>query len=471
MLKTGWNGSISEVAQADLNAKSAARRKLRRKTLLWLAAGLAASGLTATAEAQYYEVDCTGATPGDYATINAALTAAGTRPVTVSSSPTYVTVVAGPCNETVNLVNVSNLNLGVVYGTAPISLNGSVNVTGSNSVFLYGLTVTNPAGNAFNVTSSHDVTLQSCSGNGSAGRGLQVRTLSDVSITGPGTFDGNATGGINIGGSSAVNVSNWNGSTVEIGHNFGPGVWLSEGSLFGAIGLTTIDSNENESGTTPQDGFGIEALGGSRVQIGTCFGNNAIEDNQAGGIDAEENTELSLWNCGDPYQTLVSGNGPVGIIGGLGAQVTLYENAQISGHAGSGIDVYGNSQLRVYGANLISQNGSAGDRRSAGIVVDGNSEAYLRGGTITANEGPGILALVNSSADFTGAGLSGNAGGVITCDSSSTMVSDLSGKGVDCRMPHNLGNRRGRSSHPTMPDLTAQKLKFAKFKAAASRKP
>ena len=57
------------------------------------------------------------------------------------------------------------------------------------------------------------------------------------------------------------------------------------------------------------------------------------------------------------------------------------------------------SQLRGLGPKC-----SGGGHRSAGIVVDGNSEAYLRGGQITMNQGPAMLVLVNSSADFTGGG-------------------------------------------------------------------
>lgn len=162
----------------------------------------------------------------------------------------------------------------------------------------------------------------------------------------------------------------------------------------------------------------------------------------------------------------------MGISAGLGSQVTLYDNAQISGHSGPGVELYGNSQLRVFSANLISQNGSASDPRSAGIVVDGNSEAYLRGGTITMNQGPGILVLVNSSADSLGATFSDNSRGSLTCDSSAYAVSDLlPPAGNACREPHHLGNRRGLTATPLVkPDSTALKNKLAQYKAFASRK-
>lgn len=189
------------------------------------------------------------------------------------------------------------------------------------------------------------------------------------------------------------------------------------------------------------------------------------------------NAEVSLWNCGDPYQSFITGNGPTGISAGLGAQITLFNNVQISGHTESGVELYGKSQLNVFGTNLITQNGSASDRRSAGILVDGNSEAYLRGGQIEGNQGPGILALMNSSVDSATSTFTGNTGGVITCDSSAYWVSDLpqsssgSTAGVVCMTPHRLGNRHGAPGPHAIPNISALKSKVAQYKAMASRKP
>jgi len=411
----------------------------------------------------FFFVDCSGATPGYYTSIGAALAVAGPN--------SYVFVTPETCNENVYITNAFNINLGAFFGS-PVNINGNVSVGGSNTVFLYGLNVTNPYGDAFDIASSHNVMLVACSGNGNSGRGMTVNTMSDVTLTGPGSFDANGGGGINLSQNSFVNINNWNGASFDISNNTGPGVWLS-GGWFGTLGTTTINNNSNPSGTTPPMGYGIEALGASKVQMGTCYGPNQIADNQNGGLDAEENTEVSFWTCGNPsYQSSITANGPVGITAGLGSRVTLYDNAQISGHTGSGVELYGNSQLRVFSANLISQNGSASDPRSAGIVVDGNSQAYLRGGTITMNQGPGILVLVNSSADSLGAAFSGNTRGSLTCDSSAYAVSDLlPPAGNACREPHHFGNRRGLTASPiTKPDSTALKNKLAQYKAFAAQK-
>jgi hypothetical protein len=93
-------------------------------------------------------------------------------------------------------------------------------------------------------------------------------------------------------------------------------------------------------------------------------------------------------------------------------------------------------------ANEISRNGNVSDPNSAAIRVDGNSQAQVRGGVISQNAGPAILALVNSSADFSGVTFNGNTGGTIVCDSTATMVSDLPASqstpasGVTCKSPH-----------------------------------
>ncbi|HEX2662758.1 MAG TPA: hypothetical protein VHM93_07985 [Candidatus Acidoferrum sp.] len=81
---------------------------------------------------------------------------------------------------------------------------------------------------------------------------------------------------------------------------------------------------------------------------------------------------------------------------------------------------------------------------------------------------PAILALVNSSADFADGAFSSNTG-VITCDSSSTMVSDLSvvartpASGVACATAHSLGNRLVNAPTPAVPDITPWKAMHNRY--------
>jgi hypothetical protein len=466
MLRAEPNGNRREHKLVNASANSAAVKTRRSGCQFWLPILMMAACLTATAHAQqYYVVDCTGANPSDYPSITSALAVAG---------PGSIILVNGPCNENVTITNAFNAYVGAFWGQTA-TINGNVSVWGSDTVFLYGLNVTNPAGDAFDVTSSHTVTLYSCTGNGNQQYGLNASTQSDVTITGPASFDNNGAGGIDMSDNSSVSINSWNGP-LDISNNRGSGVWGTAGSVFWTPGSTTIENNANPAASPASAVFGISLFGNSKAQIGACSGPNVIQGNQAGGINLQENSEISLWNCGQTYQSYLLANGPVGISAGLGSQVTLYDDVQITGHSGSGVELWGKSQLYVFGQNLISQNGTASDPRSAGIVVDGNSEAYLRGGQISGNEGPGILALVNSSVDFTGATLTGNSGGIITCDSSAYMVSDLlaPGKpaaGIACRTPHNLGNRRGPSGgRPPMRDFTALNKRIAWYKSMATAK-
>lgn len=430
----------------------------------WLPMLIMAVCLAAAVHAQqYYDVDCTGANPSDYPSITSALQVAG---------PGSIILVNGPCTENVNIDSAFNLNIGAYYGqTATIV--GNVSLYGSGSIYLYGLNVTNASGDGFDIASSHAVILDTCTANGNLADGVNVSNGSDVTVEGPSSFDNNGSYGVNLGSNAIFYIDSWGGPT-NISKNSGAGAWMTAGSVFETLGSTTIENNANPPGVTPSTAFGISAYGASKVQIGTCFGPNVIQGNQAGGINSQENSEVSLWSCGQPYQSYVIANGPVGISAGLGSQVTLLDDVQISGHSGEGVELWGKSQLNVFEQNLITQNGSANDRRSAGIVVDGNSEAYLRGGQITMNQGPGILALVNSSVDFTGATFSGNSAGIITCDTSAYMVSDLPsnpGAGIVCLTPHKLSNRVGYSGgRPPMPNFTAQNNKHAWYKLVAVAK-
>jgi hypothetical protein len=214
------------------------------------------------------------------------------------------------------------------------------------------------------------------------------------------------------------------------------------------------------------------------VQFGALYGPNLISGNQSGGAWLQETAEISFWSIGQP--NLIENNGPVGVSAGLGSQVTFAAigtanvGVQVTDHSSAGVDIYGNSQFYSLGLNLVQRNGSAGDPRSAGIRLDGNSQALLRGGDISRNNGPGLLALVNSSADFKGVTFSENTNGVIiACDSSSTMVSDLarpnddSRGGLLCKTPHALGNREVNGSQVEVPDWSEHKARHDKYAKAA----
>jgi len=405
-------------------------------------------------------VDCSGTNPYVYPNINSALPSAG---------PGTFIFVTGTCNESVFLSGQNGLNLGAFFGQTA-QINGNVSINNSQNIYLYGLNVTNGSGNGIGVANSRSVVLDTCSSSGNAGVGLTVDYGSDVAITDMGTFDNNIRGGIGLFGNSLVTVVAW-GGLADFSGNGGPGVSASAGSNFITFGHTTIANNIFEPGSA--SGYGFDLRGGAGAQMGSVFGPNQVTGNQSGGAWLQENAEISFWFGG--YPNVIQGNGPVGVLAGLGSQVTFFNSAQITGHSSAGVDLYGNSQAYFSGSNTVQGNGSSSDPRSAGIRVDGNSEAFLRGGQVSGNTGPGVLVLVNSSADFSGVSFSGNSG-VIACDSSSTMISDLAGPnstppaGVSCRTPHGLGGRQIAKTQPAVPDWSAHKAQHDKYAKVAVKR-
>jgi hypothetical protein len=225
--------------------------------------------------AQYLIVDCTGANTSAYPSINAAL---------LNATPGSFILVTGPCAENVSLYGQNALNLGAYYGQTA-TINGEISINNSQNVFLYGLNVTNAAGDGISVSNSRGISLNVCSSSGNAGVGLRVGGMSDVTIGASGGFDRNTAGGMNIGGNSLVAVVAWAGP-VDISNNGGPGVWASQAN-FSTIGSTTISNNV--FGTGSNSGFGIDLRGGAHAQIGALFGPNVISGNQNGGASLQEN--------------------------------------------------------------------------------------------------------------------------------------------------------------------------------------
>src|SRR5882724_8146840 len=100
-----------------------------------------------TLRAQYLIVDCTGANTSAYPSINAALP---------NATPGSFILVTGPCTENVSLNGLNALNLGAYYGQTA-TINGSVSINYSHGIFLYGLNVTNTAGDGISVSNSGNV--------------------------------------------------------------------------------------------------------------------------------------------------------------------------------------------------------------------------------------------------------------------------------------------------------------------------
>ena len=408
--------------------------------------------------AQFLIVDCSGINPSAFPTINAALAAV--------TGPGAFIQVTGTCNENVNINGAINLSLAAPFGQTA-NINGKLSINNSQNVFLGGLNITNQFGDGIDVTSSRSVVLDSCSSSGNAGNGLSADRTSDIAIFPFGTFSNNAGAGISVSANSLVSIGSF-GGTTEISNNQGSAVGIDR-AVFEAFGGMHMAGNGQVA---------IESTSSCKALIFSFSGLTplVIENNPKGAVSLREISQFSIGSILPGAPSVIRNNGPFGIEAGSGSQVSLF-GVTISGHSGPGVDIFGHSQLLQFpGPNQILNNGTAGDPLSAGIRVDGNSEVLLRGINISQNNGPAILALVNSSADFAGATFTGNTG-VITCDSTSTMVSDLAitastpAAGVSCKTAHSLGNRVVSAPSPAFPDITAWKAMHSAYQQrSAARK-
>ena len=403
----------------------------------------------AVLQAQLF-VDCSGTNPNAFSSITAALQQAPAVGTTI--------FVTGTCNETVNVYGMVQLNLGAPYGQTA-TVKGALTISNSQNVFVYGLHVINSPIDGITINDSTAVLLEACTASGNTLNGLRAQGMSDVEIIGTGgTFNSNGSSGIWANVSSLVWLNNWAGP-VDISTNGLDGIECEQ-STCGILGNTTITNNGIS---------GVDLIAGSKMEIAAYYGPNLIQGNATGGVMARERSRVSIFTP----QTTIRANGPVGVTAGFGSQVTL-SDVEISDHSSAGVDLYGNSQAWLFGANQVHNNGSSTDPSSAAIRVDGNSELYLRNGTIAHNMGPALLALVNSSVDFSGVTFGRNTAGIITCDDTAVMVSDLPpdtlgpAESTKCKTPRLLVNREIERPAFALPDSATQKAAHEKYVALSS---
>lgn len=413
-------------------------------------------------------VDCSGNTPGAFTSINSVI------PLLSDGAVMRIT---GACTENVNISGFDNLWIGTPVGQS-MTLQGNLSINNVRNLFLHGMNITNPLGDGVSISGSR-VTLDQCTSSNNAGFGMNIGG-STVNVQNTGAFDNNGKHGISAtGGNTELDLATWNGP-ITASNNIGNGIYLEDGVLFG-YGNLILSNNKQKANASPTDtatGLGITLYGHARAVLLGLSSPNLISGNQTGGVLVAEGSEISLCCSSGAQSTIVDRNGPVGITAGLGSQLTLWDGVQISNHSDAGVDVYGHSQVFINdGGNQITNNGTgilSTYPTRAGVRVDGNSEAYIRGGKISQNGGPGILALVNSSIDLSGTTLTSNLGGSIVCDSSAWLVSDFPGPatkfgpGPPCNVPNSFRPRMRALSAPQLPDISRFKAQLAIYKRLIS---
>jgi hypothetical protein len=353
-----------------------------------------------------------------YLTINAALKAAPVAGATIA--------ITGPCAENVSIAGFYNMNIGAATGKT-VALTGSLSISQSANVFLYGWNVTNASGSGITVSDSRGVILENSVSSGNGSDGLNVSTLSDVTLLGTSSFDNNKEYGINVSIHSVVSFAYGSGP-ADVSDNNKGGIWISQGSMLNGFGGLTVAGNGVGGDPTSTSGYGIDIFGASVVQFGDCTGSNVFKNNAFGGVSVQENSEFSQWECSTGHSQVVDSNGPVGVTVGLGGEATL-DAVQITGHNGPAVDVVSHATVYSVG-ETISHNGSPTVAYGAAVSVTGGSHAVLKSSQISSTIGPAIAAGLGSTVHFKQMTFSGNGGGIILCDSSSYLWTDLAASGT-----------------------------------------
>jgi Right handed beta helix region len=358
-------------------------------------------------------VDCTGVNTSAYKTISAALAA-------TPAMGAGIQVIAGPCNESVTITGRYNLNLGAQPGKT-IVLNGMIDIENSASVYIYGFNVTNVSGNGIAVNVSRGVTLDTVNGDGNKKHGLVLFSFSDVTLFGPSTFQNNGGYGIKVQEQSAMDIETSAGA-LNVSNNSAGGFFIYDGAGVAIAGNTTVENNGNGP-IGHQAGFAVHDT--STLQLNDCTGNNLIQGNVNSGIEVQGGSTTAVAACGTGFQNLIQNNGGYGVQVLLSSEMVVNGEAQISGSPQAGVFVDGGASLFLNGNSLITNNGTAGDIETGGVLIGNGSALEAHHAQVNSNYGWAFVGFLGGNLNVYGTTATGNEFGIVGCDSSAYLDTDL----------------------------------------------
>lgn len=347
-------------------------------------------------------VDCTGATPGAFTTITAALLSLP------AAGPNTISVV-GTCQDNV-----------VMFGRTDLAIFGNPTAT---------VVSHNASGRLLSINSSQRIGIQNITFDG--GRGVSVNDNSRVDFTSITIQNSQAAGLMST--DSLVRIAD---STVK--NSTRTGILIQGGTFYVDSDVTgTTVTNNGRNGISVATGHLI-LNGGDEVTPGT---ENVFSNNTGTGVTVANSAEADI-------------NGDNRIIGNQGAfglevihtSTVLMGDGTISSNAGIGVHCGESSHCEWAGNTKIDSNGKGG------IEITDHSDAYLDGGIeISGNTGAGVLVdlssllnslggnTINNNTDdgvivndlsvlkFAGNDtISGNGKDALACDNGSLVVGDIS---------------------------------------------
>jgi len=292
-------------------------------------------------------VDCSGATPGAFTSITAALAslpAAGPNSISVT----------GTCHENVVMFGRTDLNISgnPTATVVPGNANGHLlAIAGSQRVGIQNITFDGGRGAIVNDNSRVDlinVTIQNS-------LGIGLTSIDSLVHIADSTIKASVRSGISIGGGTFYVDSDVTGTTVT--NNGRIGIAIATGHLI--------------------------LNGGDGVTPGT---ENVISNNGSVGVSVANNAEADI--SGD--NRIIGNQGPFGLEV-IHTSTVLMSDGTISSNAGMGVHCGETSHCEWFGATKIDSNGKGG------IEITDHSDAYLDGGIdISGNTGAGVLVDLSS---------------------------------------------------------------------------
>ena len=354
-------------------------------------------------------VDCSGATPGAFTTITAAL-------ATLPNAGPHSVSVKGTCSENVSIINRTDL---VIFGnpTATVqSANPNVRlllIVDSQRISIMGITFVGSRGILINENSRVDfdtIAIQNSGNIGLASNDSRVH-LSNSSVTNSaragisvngGTFD--VDGGVTVSGNARSGIS---ATTARLRLNGGDGTPGTENVISnnGAVGVNVANSATAEINGDNRIINNLGSYGLLVIHVSNLIMFDGIINNNTGiGVHCGETS-----HCEWGGATQINGNG------GGGIEITDHSDAYIDG----GIDISGNT--------------------GTGVLVDlGSLLNSLGSNTIKNNTADGIevnnMSVLKFAAIDT---ITGNADKSLVCDNESLVVGDISAlTKVSCSRNH-----------------------------------
>jgi parallel beta helix pectate lyase-like protein len=348
-------------------------------------------------------VDCTGATPGAFTSITAALAALP------AAGPNSISVV-GTCHENVIIVNRTDLT---IFGNpnatvAPGNANGRLLVVfASQRIGIQNITFDGGRGVIVNDNSRVDftnITIQNSTAIG-------LTSIDSLVHIADSTVKNSTRSGISIGGGTFYVDSDVTGTTVTA--NGRVGIAISTGHLImnGGDGVTPGTENVVSNNT----GAGVVVANSAEADIS---GDNRITGNQGPfGLEVLHTSTVIM------SDGLIQSNAGIGVHCGETSHCEWAGVTKIDNNLKGGIEITDHSDAYIDGGIDIS--GNTGN----GVLIDLSSAFNSLGGnTINNNTADGILLNTLSVLKFAANDtITGNGNLALSCNNGSLVSGDVSG--------------------------------------------